>query len=442
MSPITAPNGKKSTKKRFGPALESSRPRVRIDSWNEFRAFASRMIKTIFDRTWDYSRLEITPHFRLIALKATLTIGSVCAFCLSPKLWLTTRLFPLSPIVPGIGVPFPLDWILFIAILGLLITIAFDSIPRRLIFIFLALAAAESLADQTRWQPWFYQYFFMFVAIGLYGRREPAAQYEKRALNICSLIIAFTYVWSGLQKLNANFVTETWPDIAGPFIRFFPRLLENIPRVLTLSIPILEVVTGLALISRRYRNRAVLVAILTHVFVLMLLISSGENTVVWPWNIVMMLLVVILFWHDRETTWGAILKPKSGLHALVLLLFAALPAFSFADLWDSYLSAALYSGNTDQAVILVSPEVVDRLPQAMQPHIWRNSKPFFLDINRWAYGELNVPVYPEPRVYKRVAQQICKYGNNSPEIKLLIKQKPNSFTGRRQSEYYDCNHLD
>ena len=31
---------------------------------------------------------------------------------------------------------------------------------------------------------------------------------EKRALNIARLIVAFTYVYSGLQKMNLNFVDE------------------------------------------------------------------------------------------------------------------------------------------------------------------------------------------------------------------------------------------
>ena len=118
-----------------------------------------------------------------------------------------------------------------------------------------------------------------------------------------------------------------------------------------------------------------------------------------------------------------------------------MPAFSLVDLWDSYLSSALYSGNTDQAVIYVSPAVIARLPAALHPHIWQSSQPFFLDTNRWAYGELNVPLYLEPRIYRKVTEQICAYADNSSEIRLRIKKKPNPFTGLRESEYYDCDHL-
>ena len=81
------------------------------------------------------------------------------------------------------------------------------------------------------------------------------------------------------------------------------------------------------------------------------------------------------------------------------------------------------------------------LPAAIHSHIWQQTSPFFLDINRWAYGELNVPVYPEPRIYRKVAEQICSYAINSPDVRLRIKEKPNPFTGARRSEYYDCGHL-
>ena len=88
-----------------------------------------------------------------------------------------------------------------------------------------------------------------------------------------------------------------------------------------------------------------------------------------------------------------------------------------------------------------TPAVMERLPAAIHPHIWQSTQPFFLDINRWAYGELNVPVYPESRIYCKVAQQICGYAENSPGILLRIKEKPNPFTGLRKSEYYDCEHI-
>jgi hypothetical protein len=387
--------------------------------------------------------LWAVPGQKLVRLKIIIAIALICGFGLSWRLWISSRLFPISPVSDFLpAVPFPYDQIWFFSLLGLLVTIIIVARPRKLILIFVVLAGLLSLWDQLRWQPWFYQYFFMLAAIGLYAWKEPETQDRQAPLNACRVIVIFTYLWSGLQKLNVNFVRETWPDLASPLLRYLPEVVKKLPHFLILLIPLLEISVGLGLIMRKYRNASAVLAIAIHIVVLLLLISSGENTVVWPWNIAMALFVFILFWQDKETSSRKILAPKTGFHAVILLLFGVLPAFSFIDLWDSYLSSALYSGNTDQAVIYVSPSVVDRLPAAIHPHIWQSTQPFFLDINRWAYGELNVPVYPEPRIYRKVAKQICTYAGNSSDIKLRVKEKPHPLTGLRISELYDCDHLD
>lgn len=367
----------------------------------------------------------------------------ICAFGLSWHLWISSRLFPLSPISDFLPpVPYPLDYIWFFVLPATLVLIIV--FPRRQVFTvsFLALAVLLGLWDQNRWQPWFYQYLLMLAAMGYGIRGRSEETYQRLVLNTCRLIIVSTYFWSGLQKLNANFVKETWPDTVHWLLQLLPMRMQ-LPSGLAVAVPVVEIVTGLALSTRRFRNLGVVLAIMTHVFALTLLIARGDNTVVWPWNVAMILFVVLLFWREGETTIRDIMVPKGWFHATVLLLVAIMPAFSLFDCWDSYLSAALYSGNTDQAVIYISPAVIERLPAAIHPHVWQESQPFFLDINRWSYGEVNVPLYSEPRIYKNIAKQICTYaGEFSSDVKLRIKLKPNLFTAHRDSELYDCNHLD
>jgi hypothetical protein len=154
----------------------------------------------------------------------------------------------------------------------------------------------------------------------------------------------------------------------------------------------------------------------------------------------MVVLVWILFWQDRETTARRIVAGKKVFQVLVLILFGMLPSLSFVGLWDSYLSSALYSGNTYQSAIYLGPALLARLPVEILPHVWQKSEPFFLDMNRWAYAELRVPVYPEPRVFRQVAKRICKFADGE-RLSLWIKQKPHPFTGLFESEYYDCESL-
>lgn len=377
------------------------------------------------------------PEQKIAWLKIASAVALLASFGLSWRLWISTRAFPLAPVSSALpAIPFPIDYVCFVAMIGLLVAIAIVRRPQKLIFIFLAIAVLLAFFDQNRWQPWFYQSLFMFLALAFYGWKRPES-----ALNALRLIAIATYFWSGCQKLNAEFIHQTWPDMAGPLLSYLP-FLRHLPPALLLFMPVVEIAIGIGLLTRKFRNLATILAVATHLFILLTLITSGENRVVWPWNVAMILVVWILFWQDADTAPRQVLG-GSGLQLAILLFFGILPALSFAGLWDSYLSVALYSGNTSQAVIYVSPAVIERLPPSARPHVWQSTQPYFLDINRWSYGELNVPLYPEPRIYRRVAEDVCDLaGGDSGDVRLRIKGKPNPLTGVRKSEFYDCAHLD
>lgn len=375
-------------------------------------------------------------------LTVTIAAALLCGVLLSWRLWLSSRLFPSSPISRSLpAVAFPLDYLCLLAMLGLLAAIAVAPGRRGWLLAFLALGVAWSLWDQMRWQPWYYQYLCMLAAVAFLAWQRPRQGRPSPALDACRAVVVFTYLWSGVQKLNVTFFSQTWSDMAGPLLQRLPHTLAAMARLFVFAIPPLEIGIGLGLLLRRSRTTAAVLALVMHALVLVVLIATGENSVVWPWNIAMGLFVLQLFWRNDDTRPRDLLLPRSNLHALIVLLVGILPVLSFADLWDSYLSSALYSGNTDQAVVYVSPAVLDRLPAAILPHVWQSTTPFFLDVNRWSYGELNVPIYPEPRVFRRVAARICEYAHGSAGVRLLIREKPDLFTGQRRSELYDCDHL-
>jgi len=387
-------------------------------------------------------RFTVTTDRKLVWLKVTLALALASGLVLSWRLWISSRQFPLVPVIAKLpAVPFPFDYIWFALILGLLIAICIRAQPRKIVIAFLALAGLLCLFDQMRWQPWFYQYFFMLAALGFYAWKEPQSKNNRAALNLCALIIISIYFWSGVQKLNASFINEVWPGMSEPLLRFLSGGLKSLPRSTALIIPLLEICIGLGLLTRRFRNASVIVAIATHAVILALLISTGENTVVWPWNIAMGSMVLILFWRNRDTTASQILFSKRAFHGLILILFALLPPLSLFGLWDSYLSSALYSGNNYRGVIYIPQPVMDRLPIALHQYVWTDVQPMFLDTTLWAYGELNVPVYPEPRVFRRITQQVCTYSERPFDVQLGLREKPNLFTGVRETRYYDCNHL-
>jgi hypothetical protein len=389
------------------------------------------------------SRLKLAPERQVALLNRVTALAIVGSILLSWKLWLSTRLFPLVPVSNYLpAIPYPIDYIWLLLLLALLVAISCLSRPRTFVLIFLSLAALLSLWDQIRWQPWFYQYLFMLAATGLFAGTKNGAASNRAALDICRFIVASTYFWTGIQKLNVTFVRETWPDMASFLPGFWQSVVSHVPPFTILLIPLVEILVAFGLLTRRFRNGAVLLATATHLAILTLLVLTGENTVVWPWNIAMLLFVWILFWQDKEATARRIVAGKRAFHLLVLILFGVLPSLSLVGFWDSYLSSSIYSGNTYQAAIYLSPAVLARLPASIHPHVWQKSEPFFLDINRWSYDELHVPLNPEPRIYRQVARRICQYAGGVPALSLWIRQRPHPFTGSFGSEYYDCESLE
>ena len=149
---------------------------------------------------------------------------------------------------------------------------------------------------------------------------------------------------------------------------------------------------------------------MTHILILALLIPLKRNSVVWPWNIAMAGFAFILFWRASDFSIREVLLPrKPGFQLIVLILFVIMPLFSFINLWDSYLSASLYSGNVEAAVIDVSESAKQRLPPDIQTYVQPSRTTGKLQINptRWSLIELNVPSYPERRIFINVARKIC-----------------------------------
>ena len=371
----------------------------------------------------------------VVLLKISVVLGLLAGLVLSPKLWLSSRLYPLTPVWSFFRSPSsPGDHIIYFALIALLISACV--IPRREILIgVFTLLALLALQDQSRWQPWFYQYVVMLLAIALAGSTRPSA-----ALNTCCLIVAAIYIWSGFAKLNPNFVNVIFPSLLEPFMGWRlapPRWLVH---DLAFVAPLLECVAGVGLLTRRFRKVAVYGAIAMHILILMAIgpLGSRFNVVVWPWNFAMIAFLLILFLRradnpgPQEIIWGK----GFAFQKVALLLFGLMPALSAFNLWDHYLSSALYSGNRNSGLVYVSDAVFDRLPDAIEDHVYevgegRNE----LDINDWSFGELNVPSYPEIRIYRNVARQICGYAVDGAGVELVVKGKLAFIDGNRRSVY-------
>jgi hypothetical protein len=116
-----------------------------------------------------------------------------------------------------------------------------------------------------------------------------------------------------------------------------------------------------------------------------------------------------------------------------------MPLLSFTGHWDAYLSGALYSGNIKAAVIGLPEAAVARLPDAARPHVVRNrAGATVLDVHEWSMDELGVPPYPEDRVFRAVAREVCRRAGDPAGIVLVIFGRPSLLAGHREITRHDC----
>lgn len=354
---------------------------------------------------------------------------------LAPRLFLATRVYPRVPVLDGWpALKAPLDVVVLGALLVALAGVALAPRPRwwaaAATFLGLVLAAD----DQSRWQPWFFQYVAMLAALAV-GRDAADTLATWRA------VLVGLYLWSGIQKLNVTFMAHLFPWLVQPVAGLLPPGLQRGLLGGWIVVPVIEIAVAVGLLVPRLRHAAVMTAIATHVVVLGLLgpLGHASNTVVWPWNVAMAALAALLFWHSAHPARHVLVPRRLGAHAAAVVVFGVLPALSFAGRWDAYLSGALYSGNLQAAALSVSDAVAARLPDAARRHVTRNRmNANVLDVWEWSMGELAVPSYPEDRIFRAVAREVCRLAAAPADVVLVVFGRPSALTGHRKISRRDC----
>lgn len=369
------------------------------------------------------------PASRIFWLKIIVVAGLILGLLLSVKLWAGPRFFPLVPVLDGLPPIPPLFGLaLFVLWLSLLTAILISPKPQKLIFSVLAIAAVLAFFDQMRWQPWFYQYFFMLTALGFFSWNSSDTEKQRAILNTSRLIVASIYFFSGFQKINP----------------YFTALFPVFTPLFAITVPVIEAGIGIGLLTKKFQRPAVALAILMHVLILFALGPLGYNwnSIVWPWDVTMILLAAVLFWRADDFSFRDVLWTKNfPFQNLVFVLFAVMPIFSFFNLWDSYLSSTLYSGNINSAHIYLENSLKERLPTKIQRYAIRaEGDRYMLDLLYWSLDELNVPPYPETRIYKKITQSMCKYAASNSDVILVVNGKPTLFNRDHQSTY-NCSDL-
>lgn len=374
-------------------------------------------------------------------LKVVLALALLCGFALSRRLWLSPqgRLYPSVPVFDFLPTPAPtVGYVWFGALVLLLVLFAARARAHLYAAVFVVLAAVYVLFDESRLQPWFYQYLFMMLALAAYRWGDGDAREPLRA---CALVVACVYFWSGVQKLNPQFFAEVLPSLAAPYLVRLPASFARAVTPLGILIPLTEICAGVLLLTRRWRRAGVVLALITHAVVLLTFVPFRRNNVIWPWNVAAAVFVLILFRRGAHGARDFLPRKALSLQTAALVLFGLMPAFSLFGLWGQYLSSALYSGNLSRAEFAVSERVAGRLPPRVRSKLRPAAEGFMLDVNHWSYAELNVPAYPSEKVYARAAAALCGFAESPSDVRLEVKTPPRLFGGSTQTTTLDCDAL-
>lgn len=273
--------------------------------------------------------------------------------------------------------------------------------------------------DQMRWQPWTYHYLLFFLPFCFSLGRQYLLYFRG--------IIITIYFWSGVHKFNSGFVEDVFPQFVD---RFMDADLGAMTQ-LGYALPMLEIALACLLMFSRTRRLAFVGVVVLHAMIFIFLDPLGDNrnSVVIPWNIAMVLFSYVLFLRSPSGTsladmWSAL----AGRVQLVILgAVLLLPLANFWDRWDDTLSFHLYSDQNTLFCIAIEESETKKLQmdfKEMRVMIPGLEGGIILDVNKWAMIELNVPVPPQKRIYKRIAADLCAENFDPEHLVFLEIDKP------------------
>ena len=328
------------------------------------------------------------------------------------------RIFELSPVIEILrSTPVWVDWIILILNIGCLGWLAVKPLQRAPAVGVLVSTVFWVLQDLLRFQPYTYMYFFTILL---------AVFFKSSCMDALKIMVASVYFWAGVHKINATFFLTLFPSFIEPFYKFpiEPSLVAALMALVIFIVPVFEATIGLLLLffPRQWRLATLMAFIMLVVVLTCLGLDDYTwNLIVWPWNIYLFLLALMLFYKPASADDKARFRFDTPTLAAIAL-FSITPAFALFGWGHSYPAFKLYSGNTKRAeVMFAQDENIARLPGNLGQLVGRAHT---LPLVDWTAHEFELVVYPESYVFRRGAEGLCPYLSDRQHAKLRIYDPP------------------
>ena len=375
---------------------------------------------------------NLTDEQRVNWTRIAAVVSTLILMLYAPKLWLTTKTFPVFPLFDWIPIPVGFMEYVFWGILfgGQLIYIFYNK--RWLGWLVLLTYVYLALVDQNRLQPYFYQSALTLLAIVLFPKKTDA----KKVLYTVILIFFATYFWSGVQKLNEAFYIQWLSALNKHFSCVDPNntALICLPQwfleAFTYAVPWLEASMGVLLLFNRTRKFGIAFILGMHAMIVFLLFYLGYGYNVVPWNFQNMISVVVLF-YGLQT-----LKPLDFFvskfdfqRGILTFMVMVLPlSNTFFGFYDNLLSFHFFTADLHYYNITIHQDLEDKLPEHVQSfYRYHNGQPY-LNVNEWAQFDNKVLFYPEERMIQDLDQYLRSFADDPNQKNLTILFDYNKVT--------------
>jgi hypothetical protein len=271
-------------------------------------------------------------------------------------------------------------------------------------------------------------------------------------------LTASIYVWSAWSKLDASFLQSHGPkfvgaicDVVGISTRFWT---DRTWQVVSMMLPVGELIVGIGLLFRRTRNAALWTSLLMHVVLIIAVGPWGLNhrAGVLLWNGLFIVQNFVLLRVTRnvgvpagrpDATTGSIdefnsRQASSGTARRVAVCILAgavlLPALRSVDYCDTWPAWAVYASSPARVLLQVRDDSVDQLPESLQQFVEPrqiNDGWSWLRVDLWALSATGTPIYPEDRFQLGVARSVARNFDDLGNLRIIHENESDRWTGKR-----------